>query len=244
MYIWLYWENQKDQVMPPYIELCHATIRHHCSDDFKVVLTTPATIRDYIPDAGPFEEIRNPNPAIRAAYIRVALLAEHGGIWMDSDIIVLKNFVYMKELIEKYGFVGFNKNSAGDNHVPNWMMMARSDSKVIQEYKRRIDMAIAKYKTFGWGVLGARMITPIIRKWANPKDYTMLQESLVSPVPWQQYEVLFDESLVPEDVLDEHTMAFMLFNKNYSRQFKAMPREKILNSSILMTKLFRQALEI
>ncbi len=243
MYIWLYWENRPGKVIPPYIELCHETIRRHCSDDFEVVLTTPETIRNYIPDAGEFEKIRNPNPAIRAAYIRVALLAKYGGIWMDSDIIVMKSFDPMKELIEKHDFVCFHKNSAGDNHIPNWIFMSTPGSKVITEYKRRIDNAIKKKKAFPWGQLGARMISPIVRNWADEDDRIILPERLVSPIPWQKKRLFFT-ARDPSAYIREDTLSCLLWNNQFSEAFKLYSRETVLDSGILMAKLFKQSLGI
>ena len=238
MYIWLYWENKPGRVIPPYIELCHETIRHHCSGDFEVILTTPDNIRDYIPDAGPFEEIQNPNPAIRTAYIRVALLEKYGGIWMDSDIIVLKNFAPLKDLIQRVGFVGFDKISAGDNHVPNWMLMSLAGGKVITEYKRRIDEAVEKKKKFPWGQLGARMITPIIREWANPGDYAIIDERIVSPIPWQREKIFFTDA-DPRRYINDSTLSVMLFNNRFTDEFKEESREKVLNSNTMIAKLFK-----
>jgi len=243
MYIWLYWENKPGKIIPPYIELCYETIRHHCSEDFEVILTTPDTIRDYIPDAGKFEQIRNPNPAIRAAYIRVALLEKYGGIWMDSDIIVLKSFAPMKELIESNGFVCFHKNSAGDNHIPNWMLMSMPGSKIITEYKRRMDHAISKRKTFAWGFLGAKMITPIIRNWAEKGDYVILKEKLVSPIPWQSKRLFFSMR-DPSAYIREDTLSCLLWNNQFPESFKLHSRETVLNSKTLIARLFKQSLEI
>lgn len=243
MYIWLYWENRPGKVIPPYIELCHETVRRHCGDDFEVVLTTPETIRNYIPDAGPFEKIRNKNPAIRAAYIRVALLAKHGGIWLDSDIIVMKSFYPMKELIEKHDFVCFHKNSAGDNHIPNWIFMSTPGSKVITEYKRRIDNAVSNKKVFAWGRLGARMITPIVREWADEDDRIILPEKLVSPIPWQKKRLFFSAG-DPSAYIREDTLSCLLWNNQFPEAFKLYSRDTVLNSGILMAKLFKQSLGI
>ncbi len=244
MYIWLYWENLPGKVIPPYIELCHETIRHYCGDDFEIVLTTDKTIRDYIPEAGPFEDIVNPNPAIRADFIRVHLLQKYGGIWLDSDIVLLQNFASMKPLIKEHGFVGFHKNSAGDNHVPVWIMMTEPEGKVITEYRQRLhDTLQSGRRRFGWSQLGAGMITPIIRNWACVADYKLLPEVLVSPVPWQRFR-LVHQQLEPARFLTEDTMAFMLFNNKYSEEFKTQSKEEILASDTLVAKLLRLSLGI
>ncbi len=252
MYIWQYWENRPGHTIPPYIELCHETVRRHCSDDFEIVLVTPETVRGYIPDAGPFEKIKpagDPtNPASRADYIRVALLAEYGGIWMDSDLIVLKNFAPMKELIKKHGFVGVHE-TARKKEVPRWvsvwMLMSQPQGKVILEYKRRLDEKISKQITISkWAALGAFMVTPIVREWADESDYLMLEERLMQPIPWWQFKQFFNKELTPDRILTKESMAVVLWNKKFTEEFRQMPREEILRSGTLVARLLRLSLGI
>lgn len=245
MYIWLYWENRDEETIPSYIELCHETIRRHCSDNFEVVLTTPETIRDYIPDAGPFEKMENSNPAIRTAYIRVALLEKYGGIWMDSDIIVLKDFAPMQELIQKHEFVGFLKSSSGDNHIPNWMMMSKPGGKVITAYKDALDTAIERTKVFTWGELGAGTVTPIIRSGRYDRfGYILLDEKQVSPIPWQKSVLFFSNDIDPGDIITDQTYSVLLFNKTFSKEFRQTNRKNVLEANSLIAKLFKLSLEI
>lgn len=246
MYIWLYWENMPGRTMPPYMELCYETIRRHCGDDFEVVLTTPENIRDYIPDAGPFEKIKNPHPAIRADFIRVSLLEKYGGIWMDLDIVVLKNFAPMKKLIRKHGFVGFRKNSYGDNHIPVWIFMSEPEGKVITAYKNRLEDLLARgRRNFYWSELGAGSLTPVIRRGGfDENDYILLPEKLVSPIPWQHKRRHFSVGLELDSVLSDDTMAFMLFDNQYPKEFKALSKEEVLSSNILIAKLLRLALGV
>lgn len=233
--------------MPPYIKLCHETIRHHCGEDFEIILVTPKTIDNYVSGAQEYKRISVPNPAVRTAAIRVALLAEHGGIWMDSDIIVMKSFAPMKKLIEQHGFVGILKNSEDDNHVMNGMMMSEPGGKVITEYRRRIDDVVSKCKRPTWGELGARMLTPLINDFAGPEDYILLDEKLISPIPWQGARTFFSALPSIEEFVVSQTYSVMLFNHTFNRlhgNLKLTSREGVLGSDMFLAKLFKHSLGI
>lgn len=89
-YLWTYWETPKNGSRPPYLDLCEETWHRHCGDDFKIVKVTPETVQDYVPDLIP-EWRQIPVLAHKADYLRAVLVQRFGGIWLDSDIIVLKN---------------------------------------------------------------------------------------------------------------------------------------------------------
>jgi len=148
-----------------------------------------------------------------------------------------------KKLIEKHDFVCFHKNSAGDNHIPNWIFMSVPGGKVITEYKHRIDNAVRNKKVFAWGKLGARMITPIVRNWADEDDRIILPEKLVSPIPWQLKRLFFSAG-DPSAYIREDTLSCLLWNNQFPEAFKLYSRETVLNSGILMAKLFKQSLGI
>lgn len=240
--------------MPPYIELCHESISNHCGSDFEVILTSPSNIRTFIPKAGPFEEIENPSPAIKADYIRVNLLYEHGGIWMDSDFVALRNFAPMKKIIGNHGFVGFHKVSCGDNHIPVWLMMSTPKGKIITEYKNKLDNILAGgHRLFNWSALGADSLSDVIvnesrtvtdeeKLLMSTDNYFLLPERVASPVPWQHCEQLFHRDFQPEWYITEDTFGFMLFNNRYTETFKRMPTKQILEREWGISRLFKIAL--
>ena len=68
-----------------------------CSVDDGEVLINSTNIKDYIPDL-PEEYFRLPDHGARSDVMRYALIYHHGGIYMDTDILVAKD---LDEVLEK-----------------------------------------------------------------------------------------------------------------------------------------------
>ena len=84
--IWSYWEGPTWH----HIDTCIASMQSVFGSDF--VLVTPKTLYDYLPeDAFHPNFSKIPQPAVKAGCIRAALLAEHGGWWMDADTIAVNH---------------------------------------------------------------------------------------------------------------------------------------------------------
>ena len=45
--------------------------------------------------------------AHRADVVRAGLLSKYGGIWLDSDLIVIKNLSFLADNIRRHGFIGY-----------------------------------------------------------------------------------------------------------------------------------------
>ena len=109
--IWLYWENKKGTQLPRLIEKCWKSIFNYCSEDFEIIILDENTIRLFIKEFNPivwkFEQI-----AHRADYFRFLLLETYGGIWLDSDTLVLRDLSEISDKISTYSFlcVGYTKN--------------------------------------------------------------------------------------------------------------------------------------
>ncbi|MDZ7860062.1 MAG: capsular polysaccharide synthesis protein [Candidatus Krumholzibacteriota bacterium] len=102
--IWMYWENNKGSEKPAYLDLCLETIIKH-SPDYKIIVLNEKTVYEYLPnlrrDLDKLEEI-----AQKADYIRAKIIYKYGGIWLDSDVILLKK-INIEQYLEKYEYVGY-----------------------------------------------------------------------------------------------------------------------------------------
>ncbi len=82
--VWQYWEGPK----PPWIEACHATVRAHAAD---VRLLGPEEFDALRGDADRDIDLSALHVCHRSDYIRAFLLAKYGGLWIDSDAIVMQD---------------------------------------------------------------------------------------------------------------------------------------------------------
>ena len=124
-YIWVYWENINQNKYPTYIKLCMDGMKKHLGLKYNLIFLNEKTIKYYLPDLR--DDFVNLKIAQKVDYYRVALLYKYGGIWIDADIIVMKDFdPIFQKLDMGYDYVGFgctgNKCSNGYFKPSNWVM--------------------------------------------------------------------------------------------------------------------------
>src|ERR1051325_10397680 len=94
---WLYWEGE----YPDWIRDCHATIAAHVPG---VRLLTPETFYalrdcDWDIDLGALPVVH------RVDFMRAFLLARYGGLWIDSDCVVMQPLGPLLALLREHDFV-------------------------------------------------------------------------------------------------------------------------------------------
>eukprot|EP00038_Savillea_parva_P009761 m.185684 g.185684 ORF g.185684 m.185684 type:complete len:786 (+) comp16523_c0_seq1:57-2414(+) len=83
--VWVWMDYQE---LPGFIELNLRLLQHNApKPDFQIHYVTPATIKSLIPDM-PSEFDRMPYAAATSDLIRTALIAHHGGVYLDTDFLV------------------------------------------------------------------------------------------------------------------------------------------------------------
>ena len=115
--VWMYWENPPGHSRPVYLDLCVETINRHLGS-YALQLLDEQSVTDYIDLP---ERIRHPGipPDRRADYIRYALLYQYGGVWLDHDLILLRDVDDMVEpYVEQAGFVIATGTTTSGLHTP------------------------------------------------------------------------------------------------------------------------------
>jgi len=97
--IWLYWETLAGRTKPPYLDACLQSIlrwNSPSSSHYPVVVRVvcPQNIHEFLtPDELHPAWQRIGKVEQKADYLRVLLLARHGGVWMDMDTICFGSIV-------------------------------------------------------------------------------------------------------------------------------------------------------
>lgn len=140
--IWTYWENPDNpsKGIPRVVKLCMESWKKF-NPDYEIVLLTKKTVKGYvtIPDEIRTHPHYNDSPQRFADLVRLYVLEEHGGIWIDASILVKQPFD--EWLFPKYGeFAGYHMSSfCIDKKVPiieNWFLAANKGSKFIKLWKQ------------------------------------------------------------------------------------------------------------
>lgn len=244
--IWAYWETAKNQTRPAYLDLCEETWHRHCGDDFEIVRVTPENVCDYVPDLIP-EWHKIPCLAHKADYLRAVLVHRYGGIWLDSDIIVLSNLREMMERLDESGsdFIGCGRPG---KRPSNGIFGGKAGSDLLGRYIESMNEFIRSRGDdlrFKWTELGYQILWPLSANY----DYFQYDFRVCIPVHPSRFRRFFDrcriEELNTEDCdLRSDTLTVYLYNAMFPTWFKALPAETILRSPMVIGQFFRKALGI
>jgi len=149
--IWTYWDNP--DAIPRTVKKCIQRIKEYNPHD-KVILLTKNNFKGYV--TIPPELITDPSfndmPARFADLVRIWVLAEHGGIWVDSSTIVNESFNWVFPWFSnEYEFSGFyidemtRKGDKGDKGaivpvIENWFFACVKGSPFVRKWRDEFSM--------------------------------------------------------------------------------------------------------
>lgn len=159
MSVWTYWQG----------EMNHAVAE--CRD----------SIRRFHPDAkhlGPqdipgdiLRATEGLHIAKRADLLRLWLLKTYGGMWIDSDVLLMQAIPY-EHLLDQYvdkQVIGFHN---GTHKLPNTVLIGRQGAAFFDNAYRRAMQRATTGSHQGWTALGASLLTRMMRE--SPKDVLRL----------------------------------------------------------------------
>lgn len=259
--LWLYWENLPGKVEPPHITLCRKIIKRKCPN-VDIHLVTDSNLNYYLPDL--HENINKitmngkPCLATKTDFIRVFLLEKFGGLYLDSDTIVMTNLDFIIDMLWGYDFIGYRRKSVPTKHIANNFMAAKAQSPIIKEYAYYMRSRLEYGTEYGWGEVGAHGITPIIDK-RDEEDCFLFLEREIHPIPAEKQYLFMDKELEVKGTVPASTVCVMLFHDLFAGGSKAYPpmgleyckegwlngwdETDLLSSDILLSKIFRKAVQ-
>jgi hypothetical protein len=122
-------------------------MKKHLGSKYNLVFLNEKTVRGYLPNLR--SDFDNLKIAQKVDYYRIALLYKYGGIWIDADIIVMRDFdPIFQKLEEGYDYVGFGctgyECSYGYFRPSNWVMGAKKNSilmaKCLEKLNKKLDL--------------------------------------------------------------------------------------------------------
>jgi hypothetical protein len=209
--IWQYWETKGDK--PAFVDGLFELARRNSG--VEVVRVTPSTLSSYVSDI-PQQILDIDELAHKADMIRALLIREHGGMWLDSDAIVLRDLNWLFDLLDGYEFVGFNDSgrlTADDLQIRVNCFLARSGSHVVSHW---VEAQHAKFPrtTYAWTEIGTDLLGPLCLQ--NAERVKVLPFRMVCPIPWDQVE-RFTKGASEVDQLLHDVHVVMLSNKALER---------------------------
>ena len=109
--IYLYWVGKEYKL----ISILRDLIYLHSTNGvgYKVNLITDKNIREYVKDIPDY--FSSLSPAHQADFVRVHVICDYGGIWLDSDTIVVDKLDSLFDIIEKKNGFFMKENNLSSN---------------------------------------------------------------------------------------------------------------------------------
>lgn len=103
--VWVWWDYPSS---PPFlVKACLASWRlHAASPRFELRLVNQSNVRRWLPDL-PEEFSRIPYAAAVTDFIRAGLLAEHGGVYLDTDVLLVRDLGFFTQELQNADLVSY-----------------------------------------------------------------------------------------------------------------------------------------
>lgn len=161
--VYLYWVGNEYKL----ISILRNLIYLHSTNGkgYKVNLITDKNINDYIQNIPGY--FNNLCPSHQADFVRVSVVCDYGGIWLDSDTLVVDTLDTLFDIIEnKNGFFIKENNHA----LCNGIFGSQKQTPLMMEWKNQMRKALdTKQGKIDWLEIGGYMLQTMYN--SNSKLY-------------------------------------------------------------------------
>lgn len=195
----MYWEGN----MPEWIKACHRTVFDHGED---VRLLTPAGF-DELRDRDRDIDVSHLCTAHRADFIRAFLLSRFGGVWIDSDCLIMRSLQPLIDELDVHDFIAYRERAG---NVANNFIGACQGSRIAQAYYDEVCEILRSGRSIEWLTIGSQALgTAIQRAGAGWRE---LDVSLIQPVCWSKPDAFFAnrDTVGHMQVFNESSFCYML----------------------------------
>ena len=240
--VWVYWEGP----MLPYIGLCLDTIRRHCKGlDLRIV--NRASIEEYV---RPDELLHNAwrgitHPSIIADALRVCVLKQHGGLWIDADTIMLRSPGPL--LDDKPGFMVWNELPP---LIPNGYIYLPPKCAVADLWLDQVNARLSADQ-MGWCELGEKALTAAVQSLPADATRRKLHATAWPLSTWLPVDIRYSVRRFygtldfPQDYITPHTVGFGLNHSafmNDARELVSQPLATIAAGNTLFARVIKMGM--
>ena len=251
-YMWLYWDNKTGKNNPAIIDLCYDTVVKHCSESFEIVRLNKDNIESYIPELEHYKKyMKDLIIAHKVDIYRIMLLYKYGGIYLDSDIIVLKNPVEIMDKLKKYDFVGFGctgyECKHGHGNPSNWLLASRPNTNLMGNILNKQLEIIKKNKKLDYHDIGKMLIwQELDNLFKQEYEYYHYPNTIDGTRDkngkWVTTQRLFSNEKIEYD--NEENMLFCVYYNSSDMNINKLTRNEILSKDWNITKFIKKSLQI
>lgn len=253
--IFTFWEPKEK--IPGYLKLCIRTWKKFLPE-YNINIMNFKSTKDYIGEYMLSRIVSKNLPLpIQADAIRVALLNQSGGIWMDPDTIItnsdflktLENYELVMIGEKKMQHIGFIIASNNSDIINNWLKEILKKVKIYNQFNNKnINIGIK------WSFLGNMIIDKLLQN-STDKKFFRLDMNKIFAFPEvkffensklnmkQRYIKLYFSNREPKIILEKVKGLIMLHNSWTPIKYKKLTETKFLKENILLSKLLSKILK-
>jgi len=247
--IFLYWVGKEYKL----IKILRNLIYLHSTNGkgYTVKLINRTNLKEYVSDIPEYFDTLL--PAHQADYVRVNVICKYGGIWLDSDTLVLDSLDSLFDIIEKKdGFFSTQNNIM----IFNGIFGSKPDTLLMRKWRDEIKSILdVKKGKISWTEIGNTFLTNIQSKRPDYySNYTIFNGlDTIYPVNWDNCvkEYINKPYENYKNIIREYQPLVVLVNSVY-KEFENKTEEEIskenmplnyfINKSIENTKVVRNTL--
>lgn len=240
--VYLYWIGYEYKL----IEILRDLIYKHSTNGngYKVNLITALNIKDYIkfiPDY--FYDLC---PAHQADFVRVSVICDYGGIWLDSDTLIIDKLDSLFDTItNKNGFLIKENNNILCNGIfgskPNTIFMLEWKSKMLE-------ILNLKKQNIAWTEIGNNLMQTIYNNNISYFDNYEIFNGLDNMYPLDVCEFNYVEEYITKPYLNYQTIVreyqplVILINCVY-KHTEELSKDEIINGNMPLNYFLNKSLE-
>jgi len=241
--IWQYWETRGEK--PAFIDGLYEIAQKNAG--VPVIQVTPETLPSYLPDLpAQIHEIRE--LAHKADMIRALLVKSHGGMWLDSDALVLKDLNWLFDLLDDVEFVGFNDSAPpkeGDQVVRVNCFVSRPQGRIVSEWVR-IQHAKFPKTVYEWTEVGSDILHPLCV--AQPNRAKILPFEMICPIPAYAVKRFSSRWVSTRRIIEMLEFCIIVMMSNSALRYRRLEiqkqtTEEIAREDTLLGHFVRRALD-
>lgn len=238
--LFLYWVGKEYKL----ISILRTLIYLHSTNGkgYNVILITDKNINNYIKNIPDY--FFKLLPAHQADFVRVNVIYEYGGIWLDSDTLVLDSLDSLFDIIEnKDGFFIKQNNSI----LWNGIFGSKPSTLLMSEWKNNMISTLNKKKNnINWEEIGNTMLQNIYNLNPNLYDKYKIFDGLdnLYPVNWNNCvnEFIVKRYTNYKKIIREYQPLIVLVNSIY-KNLENKSEKEILEGNLPLNYFINKSFE-
>lgn len=235
---------QAESLEPAYLNLCLKTWEKNFSADYEIIPLSVQNLRNYISEKN-FKIVKNITPEV-INYIKACVLYSNGGIFMDTDTLLLKEFYLPEEMLNNYEIAVF-----GNSPVSACLgfMMAQKGSIVLKEYITRLEKNLQQQEQTSSN--GNEIFNDMLSEGYNSKVLVIdaessgyLPEKALYGVAGENLraQLLFSSNVDAEDIYNNTKGIVSVHCKKISEEYLNMDEDEFLSQNTLLAQILNKCL--